>query len=241
MPNAPTKSLLLLPGLLCDRFVWGLLSRALSDLAVCTCLEWGGEDSLAGMADTVLGTAPERFLLAGHSLGGRVALEVYRKAPHRVAGIALLNSGYQPRPRDAAGEEEERGRMALLHLARTQGMRAMAQQWLPPMIHPGRRADAALVETIVEMFARKTPEIFERQIRAMLNRPDATGILEQIRCPGLVLTGREDGWSPPARHEEMAAKIPGSKLVVIPECGHMSTLEQPEAVAAALRQWLACA
>jgi len=238
MPNGPTKSLLLLPGLLCDRFVWEFPAGALSDVAISTSLEWGAEDSLAGMADTVLRTAPEHFLLAGHSMGGRVALEVYRKAPQRVAGIALLNSGYQARSQDAAGEEEERGRLALLHLARTEGMRAMAAQWLPPMIHPDRRTDAALVETIMEMFARKTPEIFARQIRAMLDRSDATGVLEQIRCPALVLTGREDGWSPPARHAEMAAKIPGSRLVIISECGHMSTLEQPEAVTARLREWL---
>jgi pimeloyl-ACP methyl ester carboxylesterase len=229
----------MLPGLLCDRVAWQHQSEALSDVARCTSIEWGVENSLVEMARTALGQAPDRFSLAGHSMGGRVALEVFRLAPQRVVRIALFNTGYQPRPQNAAGEEEERGRLALLAVARSEGMRAMATQWLPPMIHPDRRTDLALVNTIIDMFARKTPDIFAAQIRALLGRPDATGVLEQIRCPTLLLTGREDGWSPPARHEEMAAKIPGSQLVVIPECGHMSMLERPGAVTEALRRWLA--
>jgi len=229
----------MLPGLLCDRVAWQHQSAALSDVARCTSIEWGEENSLVEMARTALGQAPDRFSLAGHSMGGRVALEVFRLAPQRVIRIALFNTGYQPRPQNAAGEEEERGRLALLAVARSEGMRAMATQWLPPMIHPDRRTDLALVNTIIDMFARKTPDVFAAQIRALLGRPDATGVLEQIRCPTLFLTGREDGWSPPARHEEMAAKIPGSQLVVIPECGHMSMLERPGAVTEALRGWLA--
>ncbi len=238
---AEMESLLLLPGLLCDRFVWEWPRRELSQTTEIRVIEWGPEDSLQQMAETALRSAPERFAVAGHSMGGRVALEVYRRAPDRVTRIALLNTGYQARSRDAAGEQEERNRMALLNLARADGMRAMARQWIPPMIRPDRRAEAALVEPIVEMFARKTPEIFERQIRALLHRPDAGGVLDQIRCPALILTGREDTWSPPARHQEMASLVRGSRLAVIPRCAHMSTLEQPEAVTAALREWLAAA
>ena len=221
------EALVLLPGLLCDRAVWQHQLEALSDIADCTSIEWGNEDSLVEMAQTALRQAPGRFSLAGHSMGGRVALEVFRLAPERVARIALFNTGYQPRPQDAAGRRRGRGRLALLAVARSEGMRAMATQWLPPMIHPDRRTDLALVNTIIDMFARKTPDTFAAQIRALLGRPDATGVLEQIRCPALLLTGREDDWSPPARHAEMAAKIPGSQLVVIPECGHMSMLERP--------------
>ena len=233
------ESVFFLPGLLCDGAVWEQQAQGISDLALSTCVEWDLEDSLPAMAETVLRGAPERFSVAGHSMGGRVALEVYRVAPQRVARIALLDTGFQARPRDASGEEEERGRLVLLSLARSDGMRAMARQWLPPMIHPARLADAALVDGIVDMFARKTPQIFERQIRALLARPDAADVLEQIRCPALLLTGQEDLWSPPARHAEMAARIPGNKLVVVPDCGHMSTLERPDAVTDALRAWLA--
>ena len=232
------QSLVLLPGLLCDEEVWRGQIGALSDLAACTCLDWESLDSIVAMAELVLRTAPEQFALAGHSMGGRVALQVYRTAPHRVTRIALLNTAVGPRPPGAAGEEEERKRRALLNVARTEGMRAMAMQWLPPMMHPDRMADTALVETIVAMVDRKTPDIFEAQIRALLGRPDAAPVLGQIRCPALLLSGREDGWSPPARHADMAAAIPGSKLAIIPHSGHMSTMEQPAAVAGAMRDWL---
>ena len=228
----------MLPGLLCDRAVWQHQLAGLGDLADCTSVEWGTEDSMVEMARAALRQAPGRFSLAGHSMGGRVALEVFRLAPERVVRIALFNTGYQPRPQGAAGEDEERGRLALLAIARSEGMRAMATQWLPPMIHPDRRTDMALVNTIIDMFARKTPDTFAAQIRALLGRPDATGVLAQIRCPALLLTGREDGWSPPARHAEMAARISGSQLVVIPDFGHMSMLERPGDVTAALRAWL---
>ncbi|HLI82776.1 MAG TPA: alpha/beta hydrolase [Bryobacteraceae bacterium] len=239
MKKRPRIPLLFLPGLLCDREVWEYQTRALADIAECTTAEWNGEDSLAAMAQAALRIAPERFAVAGHSMGGRVALEIYRAAPERVQYVALLNTGYLPLPQDASGEQEARNRYALLEIAKTQGMRAMARQWLPPMISPARHADGALTETIVEMFARKTPEIFEAQIRALLSRPDATPVLEQIRCPALLLSGREDGWSPPARHAEMAKKVPGpSTVVTVPDCGHMSTLEQPAAVAEAMRRWL---
>jgi pimeloyl-ACP methyl ester carboxylesterase len=239
MGIAPLPPILFLPGLLCDREIWAYQSRVLADVAECTITEWTGEDSLVKMAETALRIAPKRFAVAGHSMGGRVALEIYRAVPDRVTHIALLNTGYLPRAPDAAGEQEARSRYALLEVAKTQGMRAMARQWLPPMINPARRDDHVLTETIVEMLARKTPEIFEAQIRALLSRPDATPVLESIRCPALLISGREDAWSPPARHTDMAAKIPGpSRVVTIPDCGHMSPLEQPEAVAEALHYWL---
>jgi len=232
------QALVMLPGLLCDRAVWQHQIDALAGLADCTSIEWGKEDSLDAMAETALRQAPARFSVAGHSMGGRAALEVFRLAPERVARIALFNTGCTGRPQSTAGEEEERGRMALLAIARSEGMRAMAAQWLPPMLHPARRTDRGLAETIIEMFARQTPDVFAAQIRALLGRPDRCDLLGQIRCPALLLTGREDGWSPAARHAEMAAKIPGSTLTVIPDCGHMSMLEQPEAVTSALRDWL---
>jgi pimeloyl-ACP methyl ester carboxylesterase len=242
MENEP-KTLMLLPGLLCDGSVWEDQTRALSAIVTCTPVEWGSEDSLAAMAQTALRQAPERFAVAGHSMGGRVALEVYRAAPQRITHIALLNTGYLPCPKNSLGEQEASGRYALLEVARTQGMAAMAERWSPPMVHPSRRADRAFIGRIVEMFARKTPGIFEGQIRALLNRPDATAVLKEIRCPALLLSGCEDTWSPPGRHADMAALIPGTrsdkpKMAVVPDCGHMSTWEQPAAVSEAMRAWL---
>ena len=190
------------------------------------------------MAEAVLSTAPERFSVAGHSMGGRVALQIYRLAPDRVARIALLNTGSAPLAPGAPGEEETRKRGELVALAKSQGMRAMLRQWLPPMIDSRRINDTALVNAIIEMMSRKTPEIFAAQIQALLRRPDGNAVLEQIHCPALLISGREDGWSGHAQHTAMAAKISGSQLVIIPDCGHMSTLERPAEVSAELRAWL---
>jgi len=233
-----SEPLLLLPGLICDQTAWQQQIDALSDIADCTCADYGPLDSLPAMAEAVLRSAPERFSLAGHSMGGRVALEIYRLAPQRVAGIALLNTGSSPLAAGAAGAEEIRKRGELVAFAQSQGMHAMLQQWLPPMIAPHRMNDTALVDSIIEMMSRKTPEIFAAQVRALLTRPDARPVLDQIRCPALLLTGQEDGWSPPAQHAAMHAKIAGSQFVIVPECGHMSMLERPAEVSAALRTWL---
>jgi len=232
------QPLVFLPGLLSDCSIWSYQCRALADIAECSSIEWGTENSLQTMAQTALRKAPERFSLAGHSMGGRVALEVYQLAPHRVERMALLNTGYQALASGPAGEQEKRDRYALLEMARTQGMHAMARKWLVAMIDPARREDASLADVIAEMFGRKTTEIFAAQIQALLERGDRSELLGQIRLPTLLITGREDAWSPPARHADMAAKIPQSKLVVIPNCGHMSPLERPAELAEALRSWL---
>jgi pimeloyl-ACP methyl ester carboxylesterase len=224
--------------LICDQTAWQQQIDALSDVAISTCADYGSLDSLPAMAEAALRTAPERFSIAGHSMGGRVALQVYRLAPHRVARIALLNTGYLPLAAGSAGEEETRKRGELVALARSQGMPAMLRQWLPPMIDSRRINDTVLVNAIVEMMSRKTPGIFAAQVRALLGRPDASPILEQIRCPTLLLTGREDGWSTPAQHAAMAAKIAGSQIVIVPDSGHMSMMERPAEVSAALRAWL---
>jgi pimeloyl-ACP methyl ester carboxylesterase len=224
--------------LICDQTVWQRQMDALSDVADCSCADYGALDSLPAMAEAVLRTAPERFSVAGHSMGGRVALEIYRLAPNRVARIALFDTGYLPLASGEAGEEETRKRGELVTLAQSQGMRAMVAQWLPPMIHPSRINDTALGNSIIEMMSRKTPEIFAAQERALLSRPDASPVLEQIRCPALLLCGREDGWSGPAQHAAMSEKIKGSQLVIVPDCGHMPTMERPTAVSAALRELL---
>jgi pimeloyl-ACP methyl ester carboxylesterase len=232
------EPLVLLPGLLCDEEVWQGQIDALRDVAECTCMDWGHLDSILGMAERVLRLAPDRFSLAGHSMGGRVAFQVVHLAPQRVSRLALFNTGADPKPAGAVGEEEERKRRALLEIAKERGMRAMALEWLPPMMKPGRMADAALVESIVSMIARKTPKIYEMQMLALLGRPDARPVLPRIACPTLLLTGREDGWSPPARHEQMAAAIPNSRVAIVPDSAHMAPMEQPAAVAAAMREWL---
>lgn len=224
---------------MCDATVWAPLLPALGAAANCQVVDHGTADSLAQMARQLLDTAPPTFALAGHSMGGRVALEVVRQAPQRVRRLALLDTGHLARAGGAAGEDEARKRHALLDLARREGVAAMARQWVQGMVHPARCDDHTLVDTIVAMFARKTADIFERQIRALLARPDATPVLQSLRVPVLVLCGRQDSWAPPSQHEALAALIPGSPtLRVVDDAGHMSTLERPAAVGQALRAWL---
>lgn len=230
--------LILIPGLLCDATVWEPQRDELADIARVRVGLPGARSTLGEMAEAILAEAPATFALAGHSMGGRVALEVMRRAAHRVKGLALLDTGYRALARGLAGERERAGRFALLDMARARGMRAMAGRWLEGMIHPDRRADRALIDRILNMIEGESPELFEAQIAALLARPDATTILIGISCPTLVLCGREDAWSPASRHREIAALIDASRLVVVPECGHMSTLERPAAVSGALRGWL---
>jgi pimeloyl-ACP methyl ester carboxylesterase len=231
-------ALVLLPGLLCDEAVWVEQRRALADRADTHVVDLEQRDSIRAMAEHVLATAPAAtFALAGHSMGGRVALEVQRLAPQRVARLALLDTGYRPLPPGEAGDQERTKRLALLELAQREGMRTMGRQWARGMVHP-RRVETPLFEAILDMIERRDAETFAAQIRALLGRPDAGPQLPSIRCPTLLLVGREDAWSALPQHEEMVAAIPGSALVVVDDCGHMSTMEQPEGVSRALAQWI---
>ena len=228
-----------LPGLMCDDAVWSAQQASLAESASCHVVDYGDRDSLPAMANLVLAQASSRFILVGHSMGGRVALEVMRIAPERVVALALLDTGYRPRLAGEAGEAEQAQRYALLDLAKAQGMRVMGRQWLQGMVHEDRLTDTALVDAILAMIERKTPQIFAAQIKALLDRPDGEPVLKAIRCPTLVMCGREDRWSPLPQHQQIAALVPGSRLAVIDRSGHMSTMEQPDAVTAALRTWIA--
>jgi pimeloyl-ACP methyl ester carboxylesterase len=236
--GSETATALLLPGLLCDQAVWAGQIAALSPGVRCLVAEYGEIDSLPQMAQAALALAPPRFILMGHSMGGRVALEIMRTAGARVSALALLDTGYQGRPSGAAGEAEVRARQGLVQLARSRGMRAMGEVWVQDMVLRSRLADAALIESILGMVERRTPEVLAAQIRALLARPEAADVLPRIRCPTLVVCGREDTWSPLARHEAMQRLIPASQLAVIEDCGHMAPMEQPAAVSAQLVPWL---
>jgi pimeloyl-ACP methyl ester carboxylesterase len=228
----------LLPGLMCDAAVWAEQARAFGSARQVIVPAYGELASLPAMAEQVLRTAPgARLAVAGHSMGGRVALEMLRQAPGRVARLALLDTSYHPLAPGAEGQREREGRLALLAIAREQGMRAMARQWAAGLLHPSRLG-TPLFEAVLDMFERHTSVQFAAQIEALLARPDSTGLLGEITVPTLLLCGREDGWSPPARHEFMHARIAGSALAVLERCGHMSTMEQPAGVTAALQAWL---
>jgi len=160
-----------------------------------------------------------------------------RLAPQRVERLALLDTGTHPLAAGEAGEKERAGRLALLKIAQAQGMRVMAQEWAKGMVHPDR-IGGPIFEEVLAMFDRGSAAQYAAQINALLNRLDAAPLLPGISCPTLVLTGRQDAWSGPAQHEAMAAAIPGAQLVIVEDSGHMTTMEQPQAVSAALAGWL---
>ncbi|CAM4397026.1 alpha/beta fold hydrolase [Kerstersia similis] len=229
--------LLLLPGLLCDVAVWHKQMDALSTYE-CVVPDYGMADSIAAMAEVAIAALPAgNFAVAGHSMGGRVALEIARRIPERVARIALLDTGMHPLATGDAGAREVAGRMALLQKARTQGMRAMGQEWARGMVRESC-LETPLFEEILAMIERKTPDIFAAQLKALIERPDARDVLAGLAVPVLLSCGRQDNWSPVARHEEMLALCPQARLRVIEDSGHMSTMEQPQAVTQMLRDWL---
>ncbi len=231
--------LILVPGLMCDQASWLPIVPAVSVFAQCEVVSHGSADSLVAMAEQILHTAPSRFALAGHSMGGRVALEVMRLAPERVTHLGLLGTGYRAKPEGERGEEETRKRMALLHIAQTQGLRAMAFEWVQNMVAPHRLQDATLIEQVLVMFEQKTVPIFQHQIKALLERPDASDVLTQVHVPTLVMAGEFDAWASPQQHQEIADLIPAQPDVkVIHGAGHMMMMEAPQAVAAEFAAWL---
>lgn len=226
-------SLLLLSGLLCDDTVWSDVAGILSATVDTRIVNFPDFNSITRMAEHVLKTAPERFAVAGHSMGGRVALEMARLAPERLQRIALLDTGVHPR-RDT--EVESRGR--LVALAREHGMAALAAEWLPPMMGASQARIDELMPRLTAMVERATPDSFAAQNAALLERPEAAAILASIDVPLLLVSGRFDKWSPLAQHEEMQRSSRGARLVTIDDAGHMAPIEQPGAVAAALHGWL---
>ncbi len=227
------QQLLLLSGLLCDETIWADIPVRLRSAADVRVVSFRGFTSIASMAEHVLAAAPERFAVAGHSMGGRVALEVIRLAPQRVSGVALLNTGVHT-VRD--GEPQSRSR--LLRLAYRHGMSAVAAEWLPPML-AGRSRTPGLMPRLTAMVERSTPDSYAGQINALLNRPQAQSVLPTISVPTLLLSGSEDEWSPISQHEIMRRRIPHATLFEIHGAGHMAPIERPDAVAVALREWLA--
>jgi pimeloyl-ACP methyl ester carboxylesterase len=194
---------------------------------------YGGADRIETMADYALDRLPASFALLGHSMGARVALEIWRKAPERVARLALVDTGIHP-----VREGEREGRYRLRDLGRSHGMAALVDAWLPPMMGDRARDDTGLMDRLRDMAISAGIEVFEAQIEALLNRPTLDSLLPTIDCPVLVAVGRDDRWSPVEQHEAIAAAIPGAALQVVDGAGHMMPAEQPSAFSRIVRDWL---
>lgn len=218
---------------MCDETVWKHQQTNLSDLAEIIIPNFRGFDSLTAMAESVLEQAPGQFAVAGHSMGGRVALEVFNFAPEKIIKLGLLETGAHP-----LVEGEKNTRQSFIDLARTGGMDAVADEWLLPMIHPKHYDDTHLLESIRNMIIRTSVEDFIKQVQALINRPDATKYLDKIECDTLLVAGRHDSLYPVEKHKEMLAVIKKANLVIVEDAGHMATMEKPEEVTNALRNWL---
>lgn len=225
--------LVCLTGLLCDRLVWQGVAEQLEPIANVEIISFAGFDDLTAMAQSVLQQVEGEFALAGHSMGARVALEIYRLAPERVTHLALLNTGVHPK-----SDKEIPGRMRLLKLAQEQGTQALAVDWLRPMMSPQGLKNKALMVELEQMVIAYSVEQFAGQINALLNRPNAEAILPTITVPTLLLSGSEDTWSPAAQHQAMQQQIVNSELVVVEGVGHMAPVEDPVQVAKAIQHWL---
>ena len=225
---------LALPGLLSDGVVWAEVATALDDVVDMVVVDRARGDDLGAMATAALATVVGPVHVVGHSMGGRIALEVWRLAPHRVQSLVLMDTGTH-----GVGPGEAVARAELTAMSARDGMGALAEAWLPGMIAADRRDDPTVVGPLREMVGRFTPAEHAAQINALLTRQDTTDLVPTISVPTLVIVGRHDEWSPLAQHELLAAAIPGARLEVVEDAGHFVTVEQPAAVAALLRDWFA--
>jgi pimeloyl-ACP methyl ester carboxylesterase len=219
----------LIPGLLCTPRLYAEQIPALWRFGSVTVADHTRDDTMAGIARRILAQAPPRFTLIGLSMGGYVAFEVQRQAPDRVAKLALLDTTARP---DAPEQTEQRKRQ--IEMAQNGRFDGIAQLLFPRFVAAARRDDRALQAVVRTMAEDTGPEAFVRQQTAIMKRADSRPGLGAIPCPTLVLVGADDTLTPPDRAAEMAAAIPGARQVVVPASGHLSPLEQPQAVVEAL-------
>lgn len=230
-------TLILIPGLMCDEAVWQPQQPSLARTGPVQVAEHGLAADLGVMAEQILEAYAGPLALAGHSMGGRVALEVARRAPDRVRALALLDTGYRMLAAGADGERERAGRMAVIAQAEREGLGAAAAAWLKGMIHPSRLGEEPLQSTVIAMWERRSLRQLQAQMHALLTRADALELLPSLAVPSLVLCGADDLSAPVRQHLEMARLLPESEYVQIEACGHMCTLERSAEVGAALARW----
>lgn len=225
--------LVMLPAFMTTRALWDAQVAALSDIASIDVVELSPYDSIGRMAEAALDRAPDRFALAGLSLGGFTAFEIMRRAPDRVTRLALVSTG-------ASLDTPERmeARKAQVEAVRAGKFDDVAEGLVKAMQSPTRPFAPAALDTLRQMVWETGPECFLRQQKAMINRPDSRPDLAQIACPTLLIHGRDDQPWPFEGAEEMARSIPHARFVAIDDCGHLSSLDKPAEVTAAMRDWL---
>jgi pimeloyl-ACP methyl ester carboxylesterase len=229
----PTIPIVLVPGRASSARIYAPVIPALWRFGPVMVANHIRDDSMAEIAARVLREAPRRFALAGHSMGGYIALEIMRQAPERVERLALINT--QARPDTPEASERRRG---LMERAERGELRAAREEMFPELVHPSRRDDSGIRQLVQEQGEDVGVEGYLRQQTAIIARVDSRPTLATIKCPTLVLTGDQDNTIPNVFSKEMAQDIAGAKLVVLDRCGHLPQPEQPEATAQALVEWL---
>lgn len=232
-PPRERMPLVLLPGILNDGDLWAHQVKHLASIAEPVVGDTSTHDSLPALAEAVLAEAPPRFALAGLSMGGYLAFEILRRAPERVLRLALVDTSARPDTK-----ERKRYRRGLIDLAERGRFRGVTPRMLPLLIAERHLGNEALTGRIHAMAERVGRAGFIRQELAVMERPDSRPMLPHIKVPTIVVCGREDALTPPARAEEMAAAIPGADLLVVAGAGHLAPMERPYAVTRALRGWL---
>lgn len=229
---APTP-LLLVPGLLCSARLYAPQVAALWPYGPVMVADHRRDADMEAIATRILADAPPRFALAGLSMGGYIAFAILRQAPDRIAKLALLDTSARPDT-----PEQKETRQKFIAIAEAGKLAEVVDTLAPRFLHRDRRDDDTLNRLIRDMAADTGVDAFVRQEKAIMTRPDSRPLLAAIKCPTLVLVGEGDELTPPELAKEIAGGIAGSRLAVVPKCGHLSTIEQPEAVNAAMTDWL---
>jgi len=225
-------TLVLVPGLLSDSRVWLPLSESVGKKMPVYHAALAGYDSLAAMAKYILGEVSGPIVAVGHSMGGRVCMEMARLDPERVIGLVLADTGYH-----GLRDGELKKRQAVVDLGH-KSMPTLVDSWLPPMVNPDRHRESDLMGNLRQMALQFDSVTHESWIRALINRPDAGSYLHAIHCPVLLMTGDRDNWSPISQHREMAELLPDSEFVVIDYAGHFAPVERPYVVCSSVIEWL---
>lgn len=233
MSDRQSLPIVLIPGLGCTARLYTGQLPALSTFGPVTVADHRRGDHMDLIAGQILDNAPAKFALAGLSMGGYIALAIMRLAPERVDRLALLDTG----ARSDTPEQSER-RKAQIALAEKGEIDAINEALWPLLVHADRKDDASLKTEVTTMGLMSGAEAFMRQQKAIMTRPDSRPFLPNIKCPTLVLVGEGDQLTLPLLADEMASLIPGSRHVVVPDCGHLSTMERPEFVTKMLVEWM---
>jgi pimeloyl-ACP methyl ester carboxylesterase len=232
--GSAAQDIVFVPGLMCTGDLFAAQIAHFGKNHRCFIADHTTANTLEGIARAILDSAPQRFALAGLSMGGYIAFEMLRQQPQRITRLALLDTNAR-----ADRPEQLKQRRVLMGAAQVVGARAVQGMLLNYLIHKDRLSDRALTERVLLMADGIGPNAFIRQQQAIMGRPDNRPFLSEIKCPTVVVVGAQDALTPVKVSEEMHSAMPGSVLDVIPGCGHLSTMEAPGAVNMILDRWLA--